>query len=68
MKMTDQVVALISHEHAKDLIWDRFDAKEDLDWDDDTEYEVKKTVEQEENVTVRPGFRVGTLISSQIKT
>jgi hypothetical protein len=69
MKMADQVVALISHEHAQDLIWNRFDAEEDedevLDFDDDIESEVKeKTAEQEEDVSVRPGFRVSALIPS----
>ena len=50
--MADQVVALISSEHAEKLIWDTFDGEKEeedsLDLDDDIEFEVRKTVEQEE--------------------
>jgi len=62
--MTDQVVAMISPEHASKLVWNS--AEEDaMDIEDEEEdsdrlvvFEVKKTVEQEETVSVRLGYEV----------
>ncbi|KAH7910222.1 hypothetical protein BJ138DRAFT_1127056 [Hygrophoropsis aurantiaca] len=63
MKICDQISALISSDHAQSIVWneDR-DINTSLDVDsDETDrlftFEVAKTNEQEESVTVRPGFR-----------
>lgn len=69
MQLTDQIVALISPEHAKGIRWQHdslappsnsfVDDGEDDDADDRLfRFEVAKTKEQEENVTVRSGFKV----------
>ena len=63
MKMCDQVIALISSEHADKIVWSGEEAGL-MDADDDDEsdrlfnFEVAKTNEQEETVTTRPGFQV----------
>lgn len=70
-KICAQVVALISDEDASKIVWkettSRKDSEEEVDpIDRDIQdvdrffsFEVAKTKEQEENVTVRPGFTVG---------
>ncbi|KAL1691225.1 hypothetical protein GGG16DRAFT_113392 [Schizophyllum commune] len=71
-KIADQTMCLISPEHAQKLVWNEAAAEEDEDEDDvmsldedgDEEedrffsFEVAKTNEQEEDVTVRPGFKM----------
>jgi hypothetical protein len=61
-KICDQVIALISEDHAKSMIWSN-SASDDILSDsdeDDTDrlftFEVAKTKEQEEGVSVRQGF------------
>ena len=61
--MCDQVVCLISPDHAQSIVWK--DGDEDVSMDSDDEesdrlftFEVSKTNEQEESVTSRPGFNV----------
>lgn len=66
-KLTDQVVALISDEHAQSIIFKEEMSDEDMEIDDDDSdrlfaFEVSKTNEQEENVTLRPGFEVRTFM------
>lgn len=66
--MCDQVVSLISSEHAKTIIWseeddENVDNDQTLDLDQDESdrmftFEVAQTNEQEESVTVREGFKV----------
>ncbi|KAF8548835.1 hypothetical protein OG21DRAFT_670471 [Imleria badia] len=63
-KMCDQVVSLISSEHAKTIIWSEEDSKDEdtLEVDDDEsgriiDFEVAQTNEQEETVVVRKGFK-----------
>ena len=63
-KICDQVVALLSPEHTKSIVWNDGDSDTDsVDMDSgDTDrlftFEVTKTNEQEENVMVSPGFKV----------
>lgn len=70
-KIADQTVALIANEHARDLILVDTDgpsdsvleASDDEDSEDENDdrlftFEVTKTREEEENVTVSPGFEV----------
>lgn len=65
-KVTDQVVALISEEHVNTLVW-RDEAEDGVveDSEDDSDrlfsFQVAKTNEQEENVVMRPGFKVSKL-------
>ncbi|KIJ61761.1 hypothetical protein HYDPIDRAFT_115585 [Hydnomerulius pinastri MD-312] len=62
-KICDQVTALISEEHAKSIVWSEPDNDDELaeSDEDDTDrlftFEVSKTNEQEEGVSVRPGFK-----------
>ena len=62
--MCDQVVALISSEHANTIVWSEEDEKtgsmnaENNESDRLFAFEVAKTNEQEETVTFRPGFQV----------
>lgn len=63
VKMCDQVTVLISPEHAEAMVWGDSDNNEDdSDLDDESDrlftFEVAKTKEQEENVSMRPGFQV----------
>ncbi|KAF9232513.1 hypothetical protein BU15DRAFT_67382 [Melanogaster broomeanus] len=68
MKMCDQVVALISSEHAQTIIWNEDDRDRDRDvvGVDQREsarmftFEVAQTNEQEESVTVREGFKAAS--------
>ncbi|KAF8548833.1 hypothetical protein OG21DRAFT_1489038 [Imleria badia] len=63
-KICDQVVSLISSEHAKTIIWSEEDSKDEdaHEVDDDADrmfdFEVAETNEQEETVAVRKGFKV----------
>jgi len=65
--MCDQVVSLVSSSQTKEIVWregDDMDIDVDIiDGDDDHAdrlytFEVSKTNEQEESVTVRQGFQV----------
>jgi hypothetical protein len=63
-KISDQIIALIDHEHASKMQWkdDHTDEEEDSSDDDEDRlynFEVSKSVEQEESVNARPGFEVG---------
>ncbi|RPD81278.1 hypothetical protein L226DRAFT_549908 [Lentinus tigrinus ALCF2SS1-7] len=67
-KITDQVVCLLSDEHAQTIVWRDEVQSEDEDMDDDDDdrlfaFEVSKTNEQEEGITSRPAF---TLTSAYI--
>ena len=63
-KMCDQVVALLSPEHAASVVWGEEDSDTesvDVDTGDDDRlftYEVAKRNEQEESAATRPGFQV----------
>ena len=65
-KISDQVVCLMSDEHASSIIWKGNDADEsDVVFDDEDtdrmfDFEVTKTNEQEENVKSRAGFEVSS--------
>ncbi|KIJ13989.1 hypothetical protein PAXINDRAFT_100354 [Paxillus involutus ATCC 200175] len=63
-KMCDQVVALISSEHAQTIVWNENEEDDDdaLDVEQDESdrmftFEVAQTNDQEESVTVREGFK-----------
>ena len=68
--MCDQVVSLISSEHAQTILWSEEDGENEddvnmLDVDQDESdrmftFEVAQTNEQEESVTVREGFKVNS--------
>ena len=65
-KIADQTMCLISPEHAQKMVWKEAAVEDDnADLDEDADrfftFEVAKTNEQEEDVAVRPGIRVGTL-------
>ena len=62
-KIADQVVCLMSDEHAEAVVWRQDDVDSDSDsLDDETDrlfaFEVSKTNEQEENATAQSGFEV----------
>jgi hypothetical protein len=61
-KITDQVIALISSEHAKTLVWRKESETcalpENEEYDRLFSFEVEKKNEQEENVFARLGFSV----------
>ncbi|KAI0692274.1 hypothetical protein BC835DRAFT_1277959 [Cytidiella melzeri] len=61
-KIADQTVVLISDVHANGIIWDESTTDDSVDSCDDSDrlftFSVSKTREQEENVTVKPGFVV----------
>lgn len=66
-KMCDQVVSLISPEHAQTILWSDEDNEDEdiLEVDQDGSdrmftFEVAQTNEQEETVTVRNGFKVSS--------
>lgn len=68
-KICDQIVSLVSSQHAESIVWD--EDKDDnfsMDADDEDEsdrlftFEVTKTKEQEENVSTRPGFQVRSIL------
>lgn len=64
-KITDQVICLISDEHGDKLVWseDKEGASvgtfDEVEFDRMYTFEVSKTNEQEETVTVLEGFSVG---------
>ncbi|KAK0489058.1 hypothetical protein IW261DRAFT_1602879 [Armillaria novae-zelandiae] len=67
-KICDQLVCMISPEQAASLSWKEPVAEDSfVGLDDDTDrlftFEVHKTDEQEENVTIRPGFKAYHFIS-----
>ncbi|TFY80218.1 hypothetical protein EWM64_g3794 [Hericium alpestre] len=70
-KVADQVVALVSSDCAKSIVWDEGGDLQDVidtsnaDTDRLFTFEVEKTQEQEENMKIRPGFKVS---SDLIKT
>lgn len=60
----DQVVALISPEHARSIVWSGQEGKDTIEIDQDQDeydrmftFEVRKTNEQEEAIKPRPGFK-----------
>lgn len=60
---------MISSDHADQIVWDEESEDELSDLDEEQEdrmftFEVSKTNEQEENVTMRAGFRVSYALSS----
>jgi hypothetical protein len=61
-KIADQIVAMVSPEHAAALVWGAEDEDHEMDTDDYSDrlftFEVEKTVEKEESVSVRPGIKV----------
>jgi hypothetical protein len=61
-KLCDQVLCLISQEHAEKLVWKTSTDQDMADDDEDAErmfsFEVSKTNEQEESVNWRAGFEV----------
>ncbi|KAF9230093.1 hypothetical protein BU15DRAFT_69493, partial [Melanogaster broomeanus] len=65
-KMCDQDVALISPEHAESIVWNEHNSDDELSESDQDEsdrmfsFEVAKTNEQEESVSVRKGFKCTT--------
>ncbi|KAJ7087696.1 hypothetical protein C8R43DRAFT_1244821 [Mycena crocata] len=66
-KICDQVICLISSEHAQSIVWS--DEAEDAVTSEATnksrrlyKFKVEKTNEQEETVTVRPGFELKTTL------
>ncbi|KAJ7210563.1 hypothetical protein GGX14DRAFT_451174 [Mycena pura] len=71
-KISDQVACLISPEHARAIVWS--DEPEDISMDLDEEsdrlftFEVAKTNEQDEDVTVRPGFTMNATILTPVES
>lgn len=66
-KIADQIIVLMSEEHASAIVWsdeEAGDTLEEIGDDDDDErlftYSVAKTKEEQENVTPLPGFVVRT--------
>lgn len=62
-KITDQVIAFISEDDARTIVWRRDGDEVSMDADNEETdrlftYEVAKTHEQEENVVSRTGFQV----------
>nr|VWO93934.1 Protein SEY1 (EC [Ganoderma boninense] len=75
-KICDQVVCLMSDEHAKAIVWRRNDADSDQESDEDEDgdagrlfaFEVSKTNEQEEGVAAHPGFEIRNHLLSASNT
>ncbi|KAJ7763628.1 hypothetical protein DFH07DRAFT_1059276 [Mycena maculata] len=65
-KIADQLTCLVSPEHARAIVWNEEPEDLPIDLDEESDrlftFEVAKTNEQEENVTVRPGFTMNTPI------
>ncbi len=63
-KICDQVIALLSHEHSKAIVWSDQDSDvesvdmEACDSDRLFTFEVSETNEQEERAVAYPGFQV----------
>jgi hypothetical protein len=70
-KITDQIICLISPDEAASLVWHEGTNDDNgLGYNDDSDdrvftFEVATTSEQEEDVTMRPGFRVGLQLHSR---
>lgn len=70
-KIADQTMCVMSDEHAQHMIWKEAADEESMEMDEEGDrfftFEVAKTNEQEENVTVRPGIELhsGSLHVSQ---
>jgi uncharacterized protein YuzE len=68
--MCDQVVSLISPEHAQTILWNEEgddDLNDDVEMDHDESdriitFEVAQTNEQEESVTAHEGFKVNSYL------
>lgn len=67
--MCDQVVSLISPEHAQTILWSEDDSEDEdmLEVDHDESdrmftFEVAQTNEQEETVAIRKGFKVSSTL------
>lgn len=61
----DQVMALISPEHARSVVWSGQEGEDTMEMDENQDeydrmftFEVRKTNEQEEAIKPRPGFKV----------
>jgi hypothetical protein len=67
-KICDQVICLISQDHASKLVWKNSAHSVSLDEDENSDrvfrFEVSKTNEQEESVSWRAGFQVCGPVSS----
>jgi hypothetical protein len=63
-KITDQVAALISTEHAKGMAWSN-DSEKSMQYNRLFRFEVAKTRDEEENVQIRQGFDVRIVICAQ---
>ncbi|KAJ7464645.1 hypothetical protein FB451DRAFT_1370363 [Mycena latifolia] len=67
-KIADQVTCLISPEHARAIVWNPEAEELPMDLDEESDrlftFEVAKTNEQDEGVSVRPGFTINTPILS----
>jgi hypothetical protein len=64
-QVTDQIMALISHEHAASLVWDKEQDEQEDDQGNHTRlftFKVSKTKEQEEDIKYRPGFQVRSCV------
>ncbi|KAK0239018.1 hypothetical protein EDD85DRAFT_769081 [Armillaria nabsnona] len=63
-KVCDQLLCMISSKQAASLVWKETSEDPFMDLDDNTDrlfaFEVHKTSEQEENVTIRPGFKINS--------
>ncbi|KAK0239015.1 hypothetical protein EDD85DRAFT_527825 [Armillaria nabsnona] len=61
-KVCDQLLCMISSKQAASFVWKETSEDPFIDLDDNTDrlftFEVHKTNEQEENVTMRPGFKI----------
>ncbi|SJL03909.1 uncharacterized protein ARMOST_07266 [Armillaria ostoyae] len=61
-KVCDQLLCMISSKQSASLVWKETSEDPFMDLDDNTDrlftFEVHKTNEQEENVTMRPGFKI----------
>lgn len=71
-KICDQVVALLSPEQSKSIVWNDEPSNAEvvnMDVADESDrlftFEVAETNEQEENAVARPGFQVRHIISSE---
>nr|GAT56845.1 predicted protein [Mycena chlorophos] len=67
-KISDQTVCLISPEHARSVVWNDEPEETLVDFEDEAAdrmfaFEVAKTNEQEEDVSVRPGFAMSASIA-----
>ncbi|CAL1701264.1 unnamed protein product [Somion occarium] len=71
-KIADQIIALISDEDASKIVWRDTSHDTPVDADDDEidrlfTFQVAKTNEQEENVSIRPGFTLDLPKSEEVQ-